>query len=444
MEKKFKKFFTAMLAVVLLATTMLVGCGENTLVNSTNTPATTTSTTFIYTVAPTDEITVEPTEEITETPAAEPTEDPTEEPTEEPTMEPTANPTEEPTESPTEKPTEAPTSKPTQTPDADVTFEDVDETVYAKRNLNVRSGPGTEYDKIGSLKYAKSVKRIGIGSNGWSKVIYNGKTAYCSSKYLSTSKPTSGGSSNISFPLTYSDSTCTITITREWYGASDTTGAWCYVAHLQFTDYSRFSTACANGRYNNGSETTSHAANRLGAIFAVNGCYSAPYLNYIVVRGGTICNGRNRNLWVPAVYSSRNGMLLNAWETGGTPGIAGHNVAELVEEGAVTDTFCFGPPILANGSITANSGGSRAQRTFIGTNGTPGDIWIVVTEGRKVDGVSAGLTYKECAKLLKSKGCTFGVPLDGGGSSTMVFQGKVLNHLQGGAERRIVDFVYFK
>ena len=440
MEKKFKKFFTAMLAVMLLATTMFVGCGENTPVDSTNAPTATNSTTFIYTAAPTDEIAEEPTEEIIETPSVEPTV----EPTAEPTAEPTEEPTEEPTVEPTAEPTEEPTSKPTQAPDTDVKFEDVDETVYAKCNLNVRSGPGTEYKKIGSLKYAQSVKRIGIGSNGWSKIIYNGKTAYCSSKYLSTSKPTNGGSNNVSFPLTYSDSTCSITITKEWYGPSNTIGAWCYIAHLQFTDFNRFSTACANGRYNHGYETTSHAAKRLGAIFAVNGCYSAPYLNYIVVRGGTICNGRNRNLWVPAIYSNRNGLLLSAWETGGTPGIAGHNVAALVNEGTVTDTFCFGPPMLVDGSVVAGNDASRAQRTFIGTNGTPGDIWIVVTEGRKVDGVSYGLTGKECAKLLKSKGCTFGIPLDGGGSSTMVFQGKVLNHLQGGKERAVVDFVYFK
>ena len=38
-------------------------------------------------------------------------------------------------------------------------------------------------------------------------------------------------------------------------------------------------------------ETTSHAASRLDAIFAVNGCYSAPYLNYTVVRNGELCNG---------------------------------------------------------------------------------------------------------------------------------------------------------
>jgi exopolysaccharide biosynthesis protein len=68
---------------------------------------------------------------------------------------------------------------------------------------------------------------------------------------------------------------------------------------------------------------------------------------------------------------------------------------------------------------------------------------LVVSDGRYNDGKSAGLTYREMATYLQSKGCTFGVPLDGGGSSTMVFQGKVLNAANGN-QRAVVDFVYFK
>lgn len=256
---------------------------------------------------------------------------------------------------------------------------------------------------------------------------------------LAAEPPTEKSVSDTSqYPLTYSDATCSITITKEWYE-----NAWCYIAHLQFTDYSRFGTSCANGKYDNGYETTSHAASRLDAIFAVNGCYSAPYLNYTVVRNGELCNGSGKNLWCPAVYSSATGLFQSAWETGGTPGIAGVNVDSLVESGLVTDTFCFGPPILADGSVTIGSDTGRAQRTFIGTSGNPGDLWIVVSEGRYADGESAGLTYNQCARLLAEKGCTFGVPLDGGGSSTMVFQGQVLNSAKVG-QRAVVDFVYFK
>ena len=250
-----------------------------------------------------------------------------------------------------------------------------------------------------------------------------------------TEVTTSTTVSTTGYPKTYSDGTCNITIYKEWYK-----NAWCYAAHLKFTDYSRFGTACGNGYYG-GYETTSHAANRLGAILAVNGCYSAPNLNYIVVRKGYIHNGSSRGCWVPAIYSSYTGKLLNSWETGGVKGVAGRQVSSLVSEGTLTDTFNFGPPFLSNGYIQSY-GSDRAQRTFIGTNGSPGDIWLVVSDGRYNDGVSAGLSGYECASYLLSKGCTFGVPLDGGGSSTMVFQGKVLNAVTN--ERAVVDFVYFK
>ena len=265
------------------------------------------------------------------------------------------SPTEE-TQAPTE-PTEAETNPPeTETPNTDPTFAtvvptespvetfvDVVETVYAISTVNVRSGPST-YDMIvGILSYGESVQRTGIGNKGWSRVDYNGEEAYVYASYLSTTNPAQDTSG---YPKTYSDSTCDITITKEWYE-----DAWCYIAHLQFTDYTRFGTSCANGEYDKGYETTSHAASRLDAIFAVNGCYSAPYLNYTVVRSGELCNGSGRSTWCPAVYSNQNGLLQSAWETGGTEGIAGVNIDSLVESGLVTDTFCFGPPILVSSAI---------------------------------------------------------------------------------------------
>lgn len=86
---------------------------------------------------------------------------------------------------------------------------------------------------------------------------------------------------------------------------------------------------------------------------------------------------------------------------------------------------------------------ARAQRTLIGSNGNAGEVIVVVSEGRYVDGESAGLTYRQCGKLMKELGCTVAVPLDGGGSSTMYFNGKVLNSAKGN-ERAVRDFVYFK
>ncbi len=64
-----------------------------------------------------------------------------------------------------------------------------DETVYATTTVHVRQSPSTESESIGSLFAEQSVERIGIGKDGWSKVIYKDKEAYVFSEYLTTEKP---------------------------------------------------------------------------------------------------------------------------------------------------------------------------------------------------------------------------------------------------------------
>ena len=239
------------------------------------------------------------------------------------------------------------------------------------------------------------------------------------------------------WPKTYKDDGVSITIYKvTGYGGGNTT---CYIADVQLTDYTRFFTACGKNKYG-GQSGTSAAAKLQNAVLAINGCYSAPNLGYTVVRRGIIHNGADRNLCLPAVYSSKTGLFSNDWE-GQRNDLIGKNVKELVDAGLVTDTFCFGPPILVDGIVTGGTGGGRAQRTFIGTNGTPGHLLLCVSNGRYSDGVSAGLTYQEMGQLMKDYGCNFGIPLDGGGSSTMVFKGQILNQLANGQERTwIVDF----
>ena len=81
--------------------------------------------------------------------------------------------------------------RPASQPPADesVNFEKVSQTVYSTGSVNVRSGPGKTYKAIGYLKEGYSAKRIGIGDNGWSKIIYEGKDGYVFSEYLTTEKP---------------------------------------------------------------------------------------------------------------------------------------------------------------------------------------------------------------------------------------------------------------
>lgn len=56
---------------------------------------------------------------------------------------------------------------------------------YSTTVLNVRSGPGTKYSVIGALAKGQAVTVLGTSGN-WSKIYYNGTTAYAYSKYLST------------------------------------------------------------------------------------------------------------------------------------------------------------------------------------------------------------------------------------------------------------------
>lgn len=87
-----------------------------------------------------------------------------------------------------------PTTPPAQeTPEENLpSFKNVNETVYVKStqsSVNVRQGYTTDTKLLGSLKSGDSVTRIGIGDNGWSKVTYNGQTAYIISSALTTEEP---------------------------------------------------------------------------------------------------------------------------------------------------------------------------------------------------------------------------------------------------------------
>lgn len=68
-------------------------------------------------------------------------------------------------------------------------FSSVNQTVYATSSVNVRASYTTSSRKIGSLSAGDSITRTGIGSNGWSRVTYNGQTAYINTEYLATQKP---------------------------------------------------------------------------------------------------------------------------------------------------------------------------------------------------------------------------------------------------------------
>ncbi|MDE6185296.1 MAG: hypothetical protein K2G39_07730, partial [Lachnospiraceae bacterium] len=79
-------------------------------------------------------------------------------------------------------------------PEVGIIFTEVNETVTAKQETNLRSEPSTLNDAsiVGRLVHGDTATRTGIGHNGWSRVIYNGQTLYAVSSYLTTNMEDTG------------------------------------------------------------------------------------------------------------------------------------------------------------------------------------------------------------------------------------------------------------
>lgn len=79
-------------------------------------------------------------------------------------------------------------------PEVGINFTEVNETVTAKQETNLRSEPSTLNDGsiVAKLVHGDTATRTGIGHNGWSRVIYNGQTLYAVSNYLTTDMEDTG------------------------------------------------------------------------------------------------------------------------------------------------------------------------------------------------------------------------------------------------------------
>ncbi len=62
-------------------------------------------------------------------------------------------------------------------------------TMYAVSNVNVRMGPGTDFESIGMLKLGESIEAIGQDEGGWYEFVYKGNTVFACDDYLSDEEP---------------------------------------------------------------------------------------------------------------------------------------------------------------------------------------------------------------------------------------------------------------
>lgn len=164
-----KKSLMKLLTIALLVTLSFAGCNKKD--NTVTDPGSVESSV---------EESEAPSEEATEIPSEEATEVPSEEATKEPASE-------EATEAPTDAPEESKEESVEGNKESNADMEEYNpaKTMYVTNKVNVRKGPGTSYDRNGSLEKDAEVK-VDAKTGAWYRMTDGN---FVSSKYLTETKP---------------------------------------------------------------------------------------------------------------------------------------------------------------------------------------------------------------------------------------------------------------
>ena len=233
----------------------------------------------------------------------------------------------------------------------------------------------------------------------------------------------------------YEDENISIKIITE--RANDTTY---YVADISLSDSKYLKTALANDTYGrNIKETTSVMAQNNNAIFAINGdYYGFRDYGYVIRNGVLYRETANEDNDALVIDNDGNFSIVNESEV---------TANELLNEGA-WQVLSFGPALIEEGEVVVGKNDEVSQaktsnpRTAIGQVDELHYI-VIVADGRTSE--SEGLSLYELAQAMKEYNCTTAYNLDGGGSSTMYFNGEVINNPTSGrsiGERSVSDIVY--
>jgi exopolysaccharide biosynthesis protein len=240
----------------------------------------------------------------------------------------------------------------------------------------------------------------------------------------------------------YTSDGATVEISTVVTGSGDSTVTY-YVADVTLTDATVLQSAFANDEFGtNIVEDTSAIAEDNGAVFAINGDYYGFRDTGIVIRNGVVYRDEGAREGL-AFY--RDGTVQVYDETA-------TSADELIADG-VWNTLSFGPAILEDGQVVdgiedvevdTNVGNHSIQgdqpRTAVGVIDANHLVFVVV-DGRS-PGYSEGVTLTELAEIFQDLGATTAYNIDGGGSSTMYFDGEVVNAPSQGEERGVSDILY--
>lgn len=289
-----------------------------------------------------------------------------------------------------------------------------------------------------SASTGNSGTKSGTTNSGSTGSNSTGSETKSTTKSTTNSSGSSGSTSSTSSGTvigTYSDSKSKITVTQ--YRAYDSN---IYVADVEVTDGTSILSAFAKNTYGrNITDTTSDMAEENNAVLAINGDYYGARQSGYVIRNGVVYRNQGSN--GEDMVISKDGSLSFISESDTT--------TDSLLQKQVWQVLSFGPVLVENGQVAVSEndevGMAMASnpRTAIGTV-AKNHYLFVVSDGRTSE--SAGLSLYELANFMKSLGATNVYNLDGGGSSTMVFQGEVVNNptTNGNkiSERAVSDILY--
>lgn len=216
-----------------------------------------------------------------------------------------------------------------------------------------------------------------------------------------------------------------------------------YVADIQVSSAEYLKTALAQNTYGtNITAKTSETAAANNAILAINGdYYGANSTGYVIKNGILYRDAVRDNASYGDLVIYADGSFEIVYEDEVT-------AQELIDKGVV-NLLAFGPSLVEDGEIVVDTstevGRAMASnpRTAIGIIDENHYI-IVVADGRTTE--SEGLSLYQMAEIMKEYGATTAYNLDGGGSSTLYFNGQVINNptTNGNtiSERAVSDIVY--
>lgn len=231
---------------------------------------------------------------------------------------------------------------------------------------------------------------------------------------------------------TYNNDNVNITITKKEFGEGNDKVTY-YVADIYVRTLEYFKTALAKDTYGtNIKEKIRSLASNNNAILAVTGDSYGNNSTGIVVRNGVLYRSTDNSADVCVLFTDGTIKTYAADE---------FDAEEIIEEG-VWQAWSFGPALLDDdGEIldnfnTTNYLYDNHPRVAIGAVES-GHYVLVVVDGRE-EGYSRGATISELAAIMSMENCTTAYNLDGGGSSSMVFDGDFINHA---TDRSISDIV---